>query len=118
MTGKILVAVAGEELREVLAGLLRRNNYTALSVLSHEDAFQIAKKDDSVAMVIVNLGHDRAGLRLYERFQAAEIRVKFIITTGGADDEARLAVEAAGIPLLQIPADIIDVLKVVRQQLV
>lgn len=117
-SGKILVAVAEEGLRQAVAQILRSNDFTVLNVASHEDAFQIAKGDNSIALVIVNLGHNASGLVLRTKFQDAGIGAKFIITTGGADPAVRQNVQDADIPLLQLPADVNEILKVVRRQLV
>ena len=113
----IVVAIGERTLRDSFLRVLWDKKFSAIAAQSHEQAVGFAENDSEISLIIVNLGHDATGIKLWQRFKEREFKARFIITSGGASQEMQDLMKERGITFLPIPCDIDAIISTVQQEL-
>jgi CheY-like chemotaxis protein len=117
---KILFVEDETGVREISAKALRDYGYKVIEAVTAGEAREIFEKENGNFHLVVSdiVLQDKSGIDLTENIQSFHPDTKILLTSGYADDRAHWTdIVKKGIPFLQKPYSLVDLLKIVKQVL-
>jgi two-component system cell cycle sensor histidine kinase/response regulator CckA len=117
---KILFAEDETGVREISAKALRDYGYKVTEAVNAEEVWKILEKQNGNFHLVVSdiVLPDKSGIELMENIQSQFLNIKILLTSGYADHRSHWTdVVKKGIPFLQKPYSLVDLLKITRDVL-
>ena len=117
---RILVVEDDEDVRNLTISLLGKNGYHVFSAANTDDAMNVFDRENGHFDLILSdvVLPDGTGIELVEKLRADNPDVKALITSGYMDDKSQWpAIQQKGLPYIQKPYELADLLRTIRDVL-